>query len=516
LFRVVEKVRVKLPSIFIQSENVRVFTKNKNRRLNMAPPIELSASEKIAAFVVNFDPTVISPALRHVAARAVYDTLICAIAGVREPASMLSLQYAHGHIAPRMATAWATGDRLPIEMAALVNGTTGHALDFDDVSSPLRGHPTIAIIPALLALGESIGSHGREIIDAYVVGFEVTLRLARAMVDDHYAKGWHSTSSIASFGATAACAYLLKLKQAQIVHALGITVSQIAGTRQNFGTMSKPFQAGQANAVALRAVSLAEIGFDASIQAMDGKQGYTALYADALDIHAQLDGLGQLPLELERSGLEIKKYPLCYATHRTIDGLLDILKEHELTVQDIERIDIQTNFRATVPLIYSHPQTGLEGKFSMQYAVTAALMDGAVLLSSFEDGPVQRQAVQAFLSKVHVTEGPPPMFPRWAGIRILLKNGQTIDKRVERLRGSTELALSDEALIEKGMDCCAYGGHAVSAKDLAHCCFRLDHLPVSALIAMLTGQSGSVYASGSVNTSLEPGRASILAYQAST
>lgn len=415
-----------------------------------------------------------------------------------------------------MATVWATGDRVSVEMAALVNGTTGHALDFDDVSSPLRGHPSVAMIPALLALGESIGAQGHEMINAYVAGFEVTLRLARAMVDDHYAKGWHSTASIASFGATAACAYLLKLTHAQTVNALGITVSQIAGTRQNFGTMSKPFQAGQANAVALRAVSLAELGFDASVDAIDGKQGYMALYADALDIHSQMDGLGHSPLELERSGIEIKKYPLCYATHRTIDGLLDILKEHPLKLEDIESIDITTNFRATVPLIYPRPRTGLEGKFSMQYAVTAALLDHAVLLSSFEDAAVQRPAVQAFLSKVQVTEGSPPMFPRWAEIRIRLTNGQAIERRIEQLRGSTELPLSDDALIEKGIDCLTYGGHSTSARDLAHRCFALDHLPVSALIAVLTGQVTAAYASGSVNTLLEPGRASILAYQAST
>ncbi|MDN4017489.1 MmgE/PrpD family protein [Zwartia panacis] len=475
-----------------------------------------SASEKIASFVMSFDPSVISPSLRHVAARAIYDTLICAVAGAREPASVIALKYAQGHTSPRMATAWATGDRLSVEMAALVNGTTGHALDFDDVSSPLRGHPTVAMIPALLALGESIGAQGREIINAYVVGFEVTLRLARAMVDDHYAKGWHSTASIASFGATAACAYLLKLSHDQIVNALGVTVSQIAGTRQNFGTMSKPLQAGQANAIALRAVSLAELGFDASADAMDGKQGYTALYADGIDIHLQLDSLGQLPLELERSGLEIKKYPLCYATHRTIDGLLDILKEYPLMLEDIESVEITTNFRATVPLIYQHPQTGLEGKFSMQYAVTAALLDGEVLLSSFEDQAVQRPSVQAFLSKVKVTEGPPPMFPRWAKIRVLLGNGQIIERRVESLRGSTEHPLSDDALIEKGVDCLSYGGQTNCARDLANSCFAMDHLPVSALIAALTGRENANYASGSVNTFLEAGRASILAYQAST
>ena len=169
-----------------------------------------TASEKIASFVVNFDPNTIAEASRHVAARALYDTIVCAVAGAQEPASRLSLQYAHGQTGPHMATVWATGQKLSLEMAALVNGTMGHALDFDDVSSPLRGHPTVAILPAVIALGESLGSQGRDIINAYIAGFEVTLRLARAVVDEQYAKGWHSTASIATFGATVACAHLLK------------------------------------------------------------------------------------------------------------------------------------------------------------------------------------------------------------------------------------------------------------------------------------------------------------------
>ena len=441
-----------------------------------------TASEKIASFVVNFDPKTITEASRHVAARALYDTIVCAVAGVQEPASRLSLQYAHGQTGPHMATVWATGQKLSLEMAALVNGTMGHALDFDDVSSPLRGHPTVAILPAVIALGESLGSQGRDIINAYIAGFEVALRLARAIVDEQYAKGWHSTASIATFGATVACAHLLKLNHAQIVNALGITVSQIAGTRQNFGTMSKPFQAGQANAVALRAVMLAKLGFDASAKALDGDQGYTTLYADKMDLHAELNQLGHLPLEIERSGIEVKKYPLCYATHRTIDGLLDMLKETPFKFEQIERVAIQTNYRATVPLIHNRPTTGLEGKFSMQYAVTAALHDGEVVLKTFEDAAVKREAIQSFLPKVTVTEGPPPLYPRWAELTVYLKDGAVLKRRVEKLRGSKEQPLTDQELIVKGADCCSFGKLNISAAALAQTCFTLDQHPLSALL----------------------------------
>ena len=444
-----------------------------------------TASEKIASFVVNFDPSTIAPASRHIAARALYDTVVCTVAGVQEPASQLSMQYALGQTGPHMATVWATGQQLSLEMAALVNGTMGHALDFDDVSSPLRGHPSVAILPAVIALGESVGAQGRDIIDAYIVGFEVTLRLARAIVDEQYAKGWHSTASIATFGATVACAHLLKLNHAQIVNALGITVSQIAGSRQNFGTMSKPFQAGQANAVGLRAVMLARVGFDASAKALDGDQGYTTLYADKMDIHAELDQLGSVPLEIERSGIEVKKYPLCYATHRTIDGLLDMLKATPFKFDDLERVEIRTNYRATVPLIHNKPQTGLEGKFSMQYAVTAALHDGEVVLKTFEDAAVQRPSIQAFLPKVSVTEGPPPLYPRWAELTVHLRNGTVLTRRVEKLRGSKEYPLTDDELIAKGADCCSFGGLNISAQALAHTCFTLEQQPLSVLLAAL-------------------------------
>ncbi len=445
-----------------------------------------TASESIASFVTSFPRPALSSSQLHLVTRALFDTLVCALAGAREPASTIALQYAAGQSAVACGTVWATGETLPIELAALVNGTMGHALDYDDVSSPLRGHPSVAIFPALLALGESMDASGQDVLDAYVVGFEVCLRLARAMVDDHYAKGWHSTSSIASLGAVAACARLLKLTQQQCINALGIAVSQIAGSRQNFGTMAKPFQAGQANALALRAIGLARLGFDASAEALDGAQGYSALYADGADLSDQLKQLGRLPLELEASGIEVKKYPLCYATHRTLDGLMDLRSEFpNLSLADIDCVEVTTNYRATVPLIYASPQTGLEGKFSMQYAVAAALLDRKVGLTSFEDSAVQRPEVQAFLSRVTVREGAAPMFPRWASLRIVLRNGQVLTKRIDQLRGSKELPLSDAELIAKGVDCCAYGRPSVDAERLAHACFSLPQQKLSSVFIAL-------------------------------
>lgn len=444
-----------------------------------------TASEKIAEFVTRFTAAAITSEHRHVAKRALYDTLVSALAGVNEPASKLISGYARGHTAPCMATVWATGERLPVDSAALVNGTMGHALDFDDVASPLRGHPSVAIFPALLALGESEGSTGRDVLDAYIAGFEVTLKIARAIVDDQYAKGWHSTASIATFGATSACAHLLRLDMRQTVWALGLAVSQVAGTRQNFGTMAKPFQAGQANAVAVRSVLLARMGFDASPGAMDGSQGYTVLYADGQDISSELDCLGQAPLEIERSGIEIKKYPLCYATHRAIQGVLEIKSETPFTLADVRRVEVKTNYRATVPLIHHRPKTGLEGKFSMEYAIAAAIQDGRVTLETFDDEAVNRREIQDFFPKVHLSQGEPPTFPRWTELGITLHDGTAINRRIEKLRGSAVLPLTDDELMEKGADCCAFGNQDLSAVELADACFEMGDAPITDFLNIL-------------------------------
>lgn len=445
-----------------------------------------TASERIADFVLGPAPAHASAQATHVVERALLDTFAAALLGVNEPCSRDLTAYVSGWTAPQMATVWATGEKLPLETAALVNGTMGHALDYDDVSSPMRGHPSVVLLPALVALAEAEDSGGHEVVEAFVAGFEVIVRMCRAIVSDQYAKGWHVTSSIGTIGATAACARLLRLDRRQTVHALGVAVSQISGTRENFGTACKPLQAGLANQVAVRSALLARNGYDASVHAIDGQQGYTRLYADHQSLEEQLALLGTQPLEIDASGIEIKKYPLCYATHRAIDGVLDLLAEQPIAFDDIEAVDVDINYRALVPLIHNQPQTGLEGKFSMQYAVAAAFRDGHVRLHSFEDEAVQRPEIQRFMRSVRPKEGPPPMFPRWTQLTVHLRSGEKIVRRIEKLRGSAQLPLTDSELIDKTLDCIAYAGLPHRAEDVARAAFTLASAPVRSVIAGMT------------------------------
>ena len=442
----------------------------------------MKAAERIAAFSAGFRREHLTRDLVQACGRALLDTYAVALAGRNEEASRMALTYARrsGLPAPgRASRDWGTGEMLPLELAALSNGVAGHVLDYDDVTSPLRGHPSVALLPALVGLAEAIDADGAELACAYVAGFEVICKLSKAMAVRHYARGWHSTSSIGTIGAAVACARLLQLDARQTVHGIGLAVSQAAGSRANFGTHAKSFQAGHANAAGLRAALLASEGFDAAAGALDEAFGYMDLYASGESLSAQLETLGEAPLELVSSGIEVKKYPLCYATHRALDGVLDLRQAHGLTLADVAAVHVRTSAGALTPLIHQRPQTGLEAKFSMQYAMTAALLDGRVGLSSFTDEAVRRSQVQAFFRQVTSDDAATgATFPRWSEIALELHNGQRLHRRVDLLRGSAEAPLSLQELRAKVQDCLAWGQARVDVDRLFSGALSIDRMLV--------------------------------------
>lgn len=442
----------------------------------------MKAAEQIAAFVSSFGAERLTPALVQTCGRALLDTYAVAIAGKDEPASRLALRYARrsgAAMPPWQAGYWATGELLPLELAALCNGVAGHVLDYDDVSAPLRGHPSIALLPALVGLAEAMDASGAEFVCAYVAGFEVICKLSKAMALRHYARGWHSTASIGTLAAAAACARLLRLDARRTCHAIGLGVAQAAGTRAHFGTHAKSFQAGQSNAAGLRAALLASEGFDAATGALDAAFGYMDLYANGESLAPELATLGQAPLELLGSGIEVKKYPLCYATHRAIDGLLDLRQAHALRLADVAAVRIRASAGALTPLIHARPQTGLEARFSMQYAVAAALLDGQVGLASFTDEAVRRPQAQAFFAQVQTDDSADgPAFPRWTEIDIALRGGRRLQRRVDLLRGSAQAPLSLDELHLKVRDCLAWGRVDADVDGLVAGALALDRMPM--------------------------------------
>lgn len=402
----------------------------------------------------------------HFARRTLLDTAAVAIAGSRESASRIALQYALSVQTGGASTIWSDGMKTSTEMAALVNGTMSHVLDFDDVSSPQRGHPSVVLWPAIAALAQAEASDEIEAMTAYVIGLEIIAKLGRLTATPHVAKGWHSTPTLGVIGASVACGWLLKLSSDEITHAIGMALAHAAGTRENFGTMSKSLQAGIAASAAVRAAGLARLGFDAGAGALDGPAGFSALYGSGETYEQLVSELGK-PFEATRSAVEIKKYPMCYATHRTVAGVLALKEQHGLTLDNIASVDIVASNKASLALIHAQPKSSLEAKFSMQYAVVTTLHDGVINLSSFDEDRVMRPEIQSFLKRVSSSEHDGPVLPRLADISIKLQDGRTLSLRVEGLKGSPEDPLSDVELGEKVADCCAFAASQIAADALS-------------------------------------------------
>lgn len=449
-----------------------------------------SAGALIAAFVSR-PKLSLDAAVMKACSRSFADTYAVAIGGTSEHASAAALQYLvnAGLLAAPQARhtsrLWGTGKRAAPEIAAWWNGIAGHVLDYDDVTVPLRGHPSVVIWPAIVALAEARNLSGDRLVEAFTVGIEVLCKLARAIASDQYAAGWHTTASLGALGGTAACAYLLGLTSVQTLNAIGLAVAQIAGSRENVGTEAKSFQAGHACAVAVRATSLAEAGFTSGPNALDGPLGYLNLYAAGEELGTFLNGLGQHPLEIHRAGIDVKQYPMCYATHRALDAVLALRHGHGLRLSDIRRVSVTASPGALVPLVHPRPSCGLEGKFSMQYAMAAALADGCIRLTSFTDAAVQRPDIQAFFDRVDVREADGPTMPRWAEVVLELADGRRLTNRVDVQAGSNQKPLDDAQFASKIEDCLRWGNRVGDGAVVLACCRAMPSQSVHALLDRL-------------------------------
>mgnify|MGYP001167492524 CR=1 FL=1 len=392
------------------------------------------------------------------AKRAVLDTLAATIAGSAEPAARIALEMVRALGGSAQATMIGAGDRVSVTQAALVNGVSGHALDYDDVNYSLGGHPSVPVLPAVLALAEQLGASGREALRAFVLGFEIECKLGRTQGASHYARGWHATSTHGTVGAAAAAAALLGLSEEQTVMALGIAGSMAAGSRQNFGTMTKPLHPGRAAEAGVGAALLAQRGFTADATMLEAPLGFIRLFSPAED-HDPAVALDQLgaPWDIVSPGIAVKKYPCCYNTHRALDGVLALREEAGIDAGAVEAIEVRLPVSSAAPLIHPRPQTGLEGKFSMQYCVAAALLDGAPRLAAFSDAAVQRAAAQELLRRVELiaepTEG--KIAAGSTEVALTLRDGRRLQRRIDEPRGAGGSPLSWDELAEKFRDCAA-------------------------------------------------------------
>lgn len=362
--------------------------------------------EEMARFVAETATVNIPQAALARARLALIDLIGVTIAGSAEAVSTMVAKHV-AYSSRGGATVITGGAKVSAADAALANATAGHALDFDDSSFVLGGHPTVTILPALLAVAEEHGSSAKAVLEAYVIGFEVTMKLSRAVNFEHYEKGWHPTATMGVFGTAAAVSRLLGLTADQVCHALALAASMAAGIKANFGSMTKPFQVGQASRNGVICAQLAADGLTANAAALEGRQGFLNVYNGAGKYRAEaLSAFGPVLEILADDGLMFKKYPCCGATHAPIDAALEMVRTHAPRCEDIAAVTIAMNPRRITHVNRPQVSSGLEGKFSIQYTLAAALADGRISLQHFSEAAVARADLQALTALVQPVATP--------------------------------------------------------------------------------------------------------------
>lgn len=422
-------------------------------------------TQELAGFVIDTRTADLPPEVLQRARDALIDTLGCGLAGTLEPVSEIALRWAQDIGARPQATIWGTPLATSPAEAAFVNGIGAHALDFDDSLPNLRGHPSAPMLAAALAVGEVTGAAGADVLAAYVLGLEIAGKLGRAMGHGHYMRGWHTTSTVGIFTATAVAARLWGLDAAGLRTAWGIAGSQVSGLVRNFGTMTKPFHVGQAARGGVLSAWLAKHGHTADAALFDGKNNVLETYGagDGAPL-AELTGRLGNPWEIIDPAVWVKRWPCCYCNHRPVGGVLKLLQQHQIRTEEIISITVGFLPGTDTPLIYTDPQTGLEGKFSVEYSLAATVLDRKLTLESFTDVMVRRAPIRDLVAKVkryRIEDKKVYGLDAYTDVEIVTARG-SFKMRVDHTPGSPQWPMTDADRTEKFLDC---GGRVLGSRN---------------------------------------------------
>jgi 2-methylcitrate dehydratase PrpD len=417
-------------------------------------------TKKIAEFISDIKFGDIPSEAFELARKGILDFIGVALAGSKEGIGTSITEWARETGGTELSGVIGKGFRTSPYLAALLNGTIGHALDYDDLSFTYGAHPSVTLAPAVLSLGESTGAPGRDVLIAYIVGFEVGAYISSPVAQRHYIQGWHSTGTIGIMGATAAAAKLLKLGVHQAQMALGIAASMAGGLRKNFGTMTKPLHAGRAAGDGVLAAQLASHDFTANEDILEGPTGYASVLGcdEKIDWEKNTANLGNIFL-LPKSRLGFKPYPSCGGTLGVIDASLYLKRKYNPDVSLINKIVLGVGPFENRTLIH-HPQKGLEGKFSMEYCSCRALVDGAITLRSFSDEQINQPEIRKLMKRIRCVERYPMatmgadtsgLNPQSVTIRMI--DGKEYFRETPLDAGLPVHAMSNRRLEEKYADC---------------------------------------------------------------
>ena len=418
-----------------------------------------SVIQRLAERIRSFGDKNVTKQAIELSRTAIIDKIGVTLAGSVEPCATNLLRTPGIAEAPGPCTLFGTKRKTSALDATFFNGTASHALDYDDFSQPMGGHQSAPLVAPLLAVAEERGLSGAQLVQSYVLGIETEIRLARAVNFHHYDKGWHPTATMGVFGAAAAVGHLIGLDEERLSVALAIAASFASGVKANFGTMVKPLHVGQSARNGLLAALLAEAGYDANPAVLEHKQGFFNAFNGPGNYDADkiFDHWAD-PLEVTGKTMGLKQFPCCGSTHPAIAMMLALRQQEGIRADDAAKIEIMPHSRRLPHTDNPSPQTPLQAKFSVQYAVARALLDGVVRIADFEGDAHFDPCIQALLART--TAFPHPDMADDADaqfsaeVRVTLNDGRVLSRRVDDMAGrGGDHPMSSEELWEKFDDC---------------------------------------------------------------
>lgn len=414
--------------------------------------------EEIASYANTLTLDNISPEVIRLAKTFLVDACACLIAGANEPATLIARQYAQTWGAPGSSTLLGSGgSQSDAYHAAMVNGVALTVHEYDDINNTTIGHPSGPVLPAALALGEELNASGAEVLLAYITGIEVYSLMGRAVSPEHNKQGWNSTASLGIFGAVGAAAKLLKLDDKHFAWALAMAASESSGLKGNSGTMTKPLHAGRAAAKGILCARLAGLGFDANPEVLETKGGFADVTAGNTvhwdNVHRAIQERNS---EFINIGLTMKPWPSCRATHNGIDAMLQLVKENDLNVADIDEVVCTVLPYIKDIVRYEVVDDPTQGRFSMHYCLALAMSRRAVTMGDFEGTEITDPELRTAMEKVRIVVDDSGVYFDQHGktiVELRSKDGIVYTRTVVHAKGEPENPLTAQEQEEKLADC---------------------------------------------------------------
>lgn len=426
-------------------------------------------TREVARFVLETEYSALPAELIDIGKKSILDGFGLALSGSVAESGSIVQQYLKAQSLSGDATVIGTDMQVPGRFAAFANGVGIHADDYDDTQLAVNAdrvyglltHPTAPCLPAALAIAESLDLSGQDLMLAYHLGVEVETKVAEAISPRHYQHGFHATATCGTLAAASAASRLYGLDEPTLLRALAIAASQSAGLRENFGTMTKPFHAGRSSESGIVAADFARAGWTATDKILESPRGFFQAHGGGYLLEAISGKLGR-PWTFMNPGVSIKPNPSGSLTHPGMTKMLELIFEHDIRPDQVERIDVGTNHNMPNALIHHRPQDELQAKFSMEFCMAILILERRGSLPEFTDEVVHRADVKEMIERVNFgihPEAEAAGYDKMTTILdIHLKDGRTISGRSDFGKGSPANPMSYDEVAEKFRGCAEFAG----------------------------------------------------------